>query len=259
LPFANKKTKADLRYFIELSYFGKSYHGWQKQPDSISVQEVLEQMLNRVLPFDVSIVGAGRTDAGVHARQMFAHFDSSVEIIGEDLCYKLNSMLPKDIAIASIFPVKEDAHARFDAVARSYEYHILPYKNVFEYEQAWHFKYTLDLNKMNEAAGILANYSNFQCFSKSRTDVHTYNCRIDEAKWVLVENKLIFHITADRFLRNMVRAIVGTLLEIGQGKKSVDYMHKVIQSKDRGRAGTSVPAHGLYLTRIQYPDKIRGN
>ena len=246
-----------MRYFLKLSYFGKAYHGWQNQPDSISVQEVLEQNLSKVLPFSVAIVGAGRTDAGVHARQMFAHFDASEELDGEDLAYKLNSMLPKDIAISEVFPVRKDAHARFDAVARSYEYHLLQYKDVFDYDQAWYFRYELDLEKMNKAAEILKEYSDFQCFSKSRTDVHTYNCRVDEAKWVEKDGKLIFYITADRFLRNMVRAVVGTLLEIGQGKQPVEYMHEVIKSKDRGKAGTSVPAHGLYLTRIEYPETIR--
>jgi len=246
-----------LRYFLKLSYFGKAYHGWQNQPDSISVQEVLEQNLSKVLPFSVAIVGAGRTDAGVHARQMFAHFDASEEFDFEDLAYKLNSMLPKDIAISEVFQVRKDAHARFDAVARSYEYHLLQYKDVFAYDQAWYFRYELDLEKMNKAAEILKEYSDFQCFSKSRTDVHTYNCRIDEAKWVEKNGKFIFYITADRFLRNMVRAVVGTLLEIGQGKQPLEYMHEVIKSKDRGKAGTSVPAHGLYLTRIEYPETIR--
>ena len=246
-----------MRYFLKLSYFGKAYHGWQNQPDSISVQEVLEQNLSKVFPFSVAIVGAGRTDAGVHARQMFAHFDASEELDCQELTYKLNSMLPKDIAISEVFPVRKDAHARFDAVARSYEYHLLQYKDVFDYDQAWYFRYELDLEKMNKAAEILKEYSDFQCFSKSRTDVHTYNCRIDEAKWVEKDGKLIFHITADRFLRNMVRAIVGTLLEIGQSKQPVEYMHEVIKSKDRGKAGTSVPAHGLYLTRIEYPETIR--
>ncbi|WP_298247613.1 tRNA pseudouridine(38-40) synthase TruA [uncultured Christiangramia sp.] len=246
-----------MRYFLKLSYFGKAYHGWQIQPDSISVQEVLEQNLSKVLPFSVAIVGAGRTDAGVHARQMFAHFDASEELDGEDLAYKLNSMLPKDIAISEVFQVRKDAHARFDAVARSYEYHLLQYKDVFAYDQAWYFRYELDLGKMNKAAEILKEYSDFQCFSKSRTDVHTYNCRIDEAKWAEKDGQIIFYITADRFLRNMVRAVVGTLLEIGQGKQPVEYMHEVIKSKDRGKAGTSVPAHGLYLTRIEYPETIR--
>ncbi|MCM8569073.1 tRNA pseudouridine(38-40) synthase TruA [Gramella jeungdoensis] len=246
-----------MRYFIELSYFGKAYHGWQNQPNSISVQEVLEENLSKVLRKSAEIVGAGRTDAGVHAKQMFAHFDHN-EVLDEALLkYKLNSMLPKDIAIADIFKVREDAHARFDAISRSYEYHIVQEKDAFEQDFAWLLRQKIDLKKMNEAASILKAYTNFKCFSRSRTDVKTYNCRIEQAEWKKEDNKLVFHITADRFLRNMVRAIVGTLIEIGQNKYPVSQMHKIIESEDRGEAGASVPAHGLYLTRIIYPENIR--
>lgn len=246
-----------MRYFIELSYFGKAYHGWQVQPDSITVQEVLEKNLSKVLRSRIEIVGAGRTDSGVHARQMFAHFDFQEAIDAALLKYKLNSMIPKDVAILRIFQVNEDAHARFDAASRSYEYHIVQDKDPFSKDLAWYLKHGLDVDKMNKAASILLDYTNFKCFSKSRTDVRTYNCRIDYARWELENNKLVFHITADRFLRNMVRAIVGTLLEIGQNKYPVSHISKVIESEDRGKAGTSVPAHGLYLTRIEYPENIR--
>ncbi len=256
MRFANIKIKRSLRYFIELSYFGKSYHGWQNQPDSISVQEVLERNLSKVLRSDIEIVGAGRTDSGVHAKQMFAHFDHTAKIDTSLLKYKLNSMLPKDIAVARLYKVAADAHARFDAISRSYEYHIVQEKNVFLKDQAWFLKHELDILKMNEAAAIMKDYTNFKCFSKSRTDVKTYNCRLDHAQWESEAGKLVFHITADRFLRNMVRAVVGTLVEIGLNKYPVAYMHEVIESKDRGKAGTSVPAHGLYLTRIEYPDNI---
>ena len=259
LHFANIKIKRSLRYFIELSYFGKAYHGWQNQPNSISVQELLENNLSKILRVSVEIVGAGRTDSGVHARQMFAHFDNQDSIDADLLKYKLNSMLPKDIAISEIFPVKNEAHARFDAVSRSYEYHIIQEKDPFNMDSAWFLKHGLDVEKMNMAAAILKDYTNFKCFSKSRTDVRTYNCRVDEAEWGLNNNKLVFYITADRFLRNMVRAVVGTLIEIGQNKYPVSYMHEVIKSEDRGKAGTSVPAHGLYLTRIMYPENIRIN
>jgi len=248
-----------LRYFIELSYFGKAYYGWQNQPDSISVQEVLEENLSKVLRSKIDIVGAGRTDAGVHAKQMFAHFDNSEKVDTALLKYKLNSMLPKDVAISEIFQVREDAHARFDATSRSYEYHIVQEKDAFSRDFAWFLKHELDVEKMNEAAAILKKYTNFKSFSKSRTDVKTYNCRVDHAVWKVEDNKLVFHITADRFLRNMVLAVVGTLVEIGQNKYPVSHMHEVIESKDRGMAGTSVPAHGLYLTRIEYPDNIRIN
>ena len=248
-----------MRYFIELSYFGKAYHGWQNQPDSISVQEVLESNLSRVLRKKIDIVGAGRTDAGVHAKQMFAHFDFEGDLDEALLKYKLNSMLPKDIAIATIFEVMDNAHARFDAVSRSYEYHVVQEKDAFSKDFAWFLKHDLNVDKMNEAAAILKEYSDFKSFSKSRTDVKTYNCRIDEAHWEIKDNKLIFHITADRFLRNMVRAVVGTLIEIGQDKYPVSHMHEVIQIRDRGKAGTSVPAHALYLTRVIYPENIRIN
>lgn len=237
-----------MRYFIELSYFGKAYHGWQNQPKSISVQELLENNIGKILGSSIQIVGAGRTDAGVHAKQMFAHFDHQDAIDADLLKYKLNSMLPKDIAISEIFRVKENSHARFDAVSRSYEYHIIQEKDPFNKDSAWFLKHDLDVEKMNMAAAILKDYTNFKCFSKSRTDVRTYNCRIDVAEWRLEGKKLVFHITADRFLRNMVRAVVGTLIEIGQKKHSVSYIHEVIESEDRGMAGTSVPAHGLYLT-----------
>jgi len=259
LHFANIKRKRSLRYFIELSYFGKAYHGWQNQPNSVSVQELLERNLSKVMGSSIAVVGAGRTDAGVHARQMFAHFDNENTIDKNLLKYKLNSMLPKDIAVSEIYKVKEDAHTRFDAISRSYEYHIIQEKDPFNKDSAWFLKYKLDVENMNRAAAILQEYTNFKCFSKSRTDVKTYNCRIDEAKWKLDRNKLVFHITADRFLRNMVRAVVGTLVEIGQHKYPVSHMHKVIESEDRGMAGTSVPAHGLYLTRIKYPENIRIN
>ncbi|MCP9198422.1 tRNA pseudouridine(38-40) synthase TruA [Gramella sp. GC03-9] len=245
-----------MRYFIELSYFGKAYHGWQNQPSAVSVQEVLESKLSMVLREKIDIVGAGRTDAGVHALQMFAHFDHDQQLDTAQLKYKLNSMLPKDIAVANIFEVRQDAHARFDAVSRSYEYHIVLEKDAFSHDFAWLVKLPLDVKKMNQAADILKEYTNFKSFSRSRTDVKTYNCRIDHAEWRKDGNRLIFHITADRFLRNMVRAIVGTLTNIGQGKYSVDRLKEIIESEDRGKAGASVPAHGLYLSRIVYPENI---
>ena len=259
LHFANIKIKRGLRYFIELSYFGKIYHGWQNQPNSISVQEVLEANLSKVLRSPIEIVGAGRTDAGVHAKQMFAHFDTENDLDTALLKYKLNSMLPKDIAIAEVFEVKADTHARFDALSRSYEYHLVQEKDAFSEDFAWFLRHDLDVGKMNEAASLLYDYQNFKCFSKSRTDVRTYNCRIDHAEWKQEGERLVFHITADRFLRNMVRAIVGTLVDIGQNKYPVSHMHEVIKSEDRGKAGTSVPAHGLYLTGIAYPQTIRIN
>ncbi|OSS38564.1 tRNA pseudouridine synthase A [Christiangramia flava JLT2011] len=172
-----------MRYFIELSYYGKHYHGWQIQPQSVSVQEVLQNQMRKILPGFSEVVGAGRTDAGVHAKQLFAHFDLTEEIDVAEMAYKLNCMLPDDIAIAEIFPVTEEAHARFDATSRSYEYHIIQEKDVFNRELAWFFKPELDLEKMNSAAAILKEYSDFQCFSRSRTDVRTYICQIFHAEW----------------------------------------------------------------------------
>ncbi|MCP4055376.1 MAG: tRNA pseudouridine(38-40) synthase TruA [Mesoflavibacter sp.] len=246
-----------MRYFIELSYNGKAYHGWQNQPNAISVQEVLENALSTLLGESVAIVGAGRTDAGVHAKQIFAHFDTEQIVEKAQLVYKLNSFLPKDIAIHNVFKVKPDAHARFDALSRSYLYRISLKKNAFNTEQAYFVKQQLDVEKMKEAAKILLDYKDFQCFSKVHTDVKTYNCDIKEAEFNIVEDELHFTIKADRFLRNMVRAIVGTLINIGVGKIEVADMHQIIKSKNRGEAGYSVPAQGLYLTAVEYPDSIK--
>ncbi len=245
-----------MRYFIELSYNGKAYHGWQNQPNAISVQQVLEEALTRLLNTNVSIVGAGRTDAGVHASQMFAHFDLDKKL-EQDLVYKLNSYLPKDIAIHDIVLVNDDAHARFDAIERTYNYKIALQKNVFNYDYAFLHQLPLDIDKMNLACDILLQYNNFQCFSKSNTDVKTYHCKINKAKWIKINDELIFEISADRFLRNMVRAIVGTLINIGIHKIEVEELHAIIQSKSRSEAGFSVPAHGLYLTKVVYPKSIK--
>jgi len=243
-----------LRYFLELAYFGKAYHGWQNQPNAISVQEEIERALSVVFQHKIAIVGAGRTDAGVHAKQIFAHFDVETELEKEVFQFKLNSLLPADIALKDVFKVKPDAHARFDALSRSYEYHIVQQKNPFLEDRSYFLKNKLDVEKMNRAAEILKDYTNFKCFSKSKTDVKTYNCKISEAVWKTENEVLVFHITADRFLRNMVRAIVGTLLEIGFGKQPVESMHEIIKSKDRSKAGTSVPAKALFLTRVTYPE-----
>ncbi|MDN3596783.1 tRNA pseudouridine(38-40) synthase TruA [Zunongwangia endophytica] len=242
-----------MRYFIDLAYLGSAYHGWQIQPDAISVQQVIQQALSRILQQNIEVVGAGRTDAGVHATQLYAHFDSEVLLNEETLQFKLNSFLPKDISIQQLFKVQPQAHARFDASSRSYEYHIVNSKDPFKIDLAYYLLKRPDVKKMNRAAAMLKDYTNFKCFSKSRTDVKTYNCTIAEAFWEQTENELIFHITADRFLRNMVRAIVGTLLEIGYDKNSVEFLKEILKSEDRSMAGSSVPAHGLYLTKIEYP------
>ncbi len=245
-----------MRYFIELAYNGKAYHGWQYQPNAISVQETLEKVLFTALQVETPVVGAGRTDAGVHASQFYAHFDAREIKHLDKFIFKLNSILPDDIAVYDIIQVNDDSHARFNASGRSYEYYVVKQKDPFKFETAHYVKNDLDLEKMNLAASILLDYTDFKCFSKSKTDVHTYNCKIKSAQWVQENDVVIFKITADRFLRNMVRAIVGTLLEIGLGKTPVSRLHEILESRDRQEAGTSVPAKALFLTKIDYPTSI---
>ncbi len=242
-----------MRYFIHFSYFGKNYHGWQVQPDAVSVQGELTRALSLLLRSDIEIVGAGRTDSGVLAKEMYAHFDFEQEIDGQNLTRKLNSFLPKDIAVFAVFLVNSDAHARFDATKRTYEYHIHLQKDAFREAFSWYFYQDLDVEQMNKACEVLFKHIDFQCFSKSNTDVFTYNCKISEAFWKKEGNSLIFTISADRFLRNMVRAIVGTLIGVGLHKISIEQFEEIIKSKNRNKAGFSVPAHGLYLTKIEYP------
>jgi len=245
-----------LRYFIELAYNGKAYHGWQYQPNAISIQETLETVLFTALQVGTPVVGAGRTDAGVHASNYYAHFDSRIIKHKEKFLYKLNSLLPDDIAVYDLIEVSDEAHARFNASSRSYEYRVIQKKDPFLLETAHHVKNELDLERMNSAASILLEYTDFKCFSKSKTDVHTYDCDITYAQWEREGDVLVFKITADRFLRNMVRAIVGTLLEIGLHKMQVSKLHDILKSRDRQEAGTSVPAKALFLTKIEYPTSI---
>lgn len=246
---------------MELSYFGKHYHGWQRQPNAVTVQQTIEQALTTILRRSVLIMGAGRTDTGVHATQMFAHFDWDDSSFGiaatlQKFVYKVNSLLPPDIAIHKIFKVCTQAHTRFDATHRSYTYRIAKHKNPFSTDYAYSLHYAIDMDVMNQAAALLLDYKDFECFSKSNTEVNTYLCEVTKAVWIETKDEYHFHITANRFLRNMVRAIVGTLLEIGQGKKPVNWMHEVIAQKSRSQAGSSVPGHGLYLTEIMYPETI---
>lgn len=242
-----------MRFFIQLSYNGTNYHGWQIQPNATSVQETLTKALNVVLnEKNIVIMGAGRTDTGVHASKMFAHFDYEKEIDSKTVVHKLNSYLPKDIAVSEIINVDENAHARFDAKQRTYEYKINLSKNVFLDELSWYYNKELDVEAMNDAASLLMEFIDFQCFSKVHTDVNTFNCAITQAFWKKENDQLIFTISADRFLRNMVRSIVGTLVNVGLGKISKADFQKIIESKDRKKAGFSVPACGLYLTEIKY-------
>lgn len=241
-----------MRYFIELAYKGTHYHGWQYQPDAASVQETLNKALSLLLKKEIDIVGAGRTDTGVHAKKMYAHFDSETEIDVPKMVHKLNSFLPNDIVVYNLIKVHDDAHARFDAVKRTYEYHIHTFKDAFIQDGSWLHALPLNIDKMNEACQILFRHTDFECFSKTHTDVRTFNCLIFEAHWQQKGTQLVFTISADRFLRNMVRAIVGTMINIGLEKIDLVDFEKIIESKDRGKAGFSVPAHGLYLTQIEY-------
>lgn len=245
------------RYFLYFSYKGTAYHGWQVQPNGISVQEVLARALCTILRTEIELIGAGRTDAGVHAKLMVAHFDYEKELRVEfDLVAKLNSFLPNDIAIYKIVEVRPDAHARFDAISRRYEYHVTTRKDVFRNELASRLSDQLDFKAMDTAAKTLKDFRDFTSFSKLHTDAKTNNCSITHAEWTQQGDEWIFTIQADRFLRNMVRAIVGTLLEVGRGKITVDEFKAIISAENRCKAGTSVPAHGLYLVDIQYPNNI---
>jgi len=246
-----------MRYFIQLSYDGTNYHGWQIQDNAGSVQEVVEDALQIAVREKVGLVGAGRTDAGVHAAFYIAHFDSELETLAnEKTVFKLNCLLPDDIAVQKIFQVRPEAHARFDATYREYKYYISSRKDPFAFNYADRENRILDLEKMNEAAQTLFDYGDFTSFSKLGSDVKTNNCVIHKAFWEEKGDLLVFTIRADRFLRNMVRAIVGTLLEVGLGKKSVQDFRVVIEKKDRSSAGASVVAKGLFLVDIGYPDTI---
>lgn len=243
------------RYFIYLSFKGTHYHGWQVQPGSVTVQEVLNQSLSKILREEIYCIGAGRTDTGVHAPCFYAHFDSHQADLNADLkfLYKLNCILPKDIAVHEVIMVKPDAHARFDALSRTYLYRISRVKNPFATEFAMHFTKALDIDQMNLAAGMLKEYTDFTSFSKLHTDVKTNNCIVTHAAWSTQGTELQFTISADRFLRNMVRAIVGTLMDVGLGKLPTEGIRTVIEKKNRSEAGISVDACGLHLIKIEYP------
>ena len=242
------------RYFLELAYKGTHYHGWQEQINASSVQEHLNKALSILCRKPIETLGCGRTDTAVHATQFFAHFDGDLSAEDfEKLPHKLNAILNHDICIYQIINVADSAHARFDATHRSYSYYICREKNPFLNELSWYWSHELDVTLMNEAATILLHYNDYGCFSKSGGQQHTNICTISEAKWLEDGNLLRFTITANRFLRGMVRAIVGTLIQVGEHKITIQDFEKIIQSKDRTKAGTSVPAEGLFLEEIRYP------
>jgi len=242
------------RYFVTLSYDGTRYHGWQIQPNGVSVQERLQEALSTLLREPIAVTGAGRTDAGVHARMMVAHFDWKGDAIdGQQLAYKLNRLLPYDIAVSKVEMVSEDMHARFSATSRMYRYYIHTTKDPFQRVYSCEIHYPLDFAKMNEAAQILMTYEDFGAFCKSGADVKTTLCQVTKAEWVQTSpTTWYFEIRANRFLRNMVRAVVGTLIEVGRGRLSLDDFKKVIEGKQRSDAGESMPGNALFLEDIVY-------
>jgi tRNA pseudouridine38-40 synthase len=240
------------RYAIELAYNGTSYHGWQKQKNAKSVQGELDEKLSILLREPIETLGCGRTDAGVHAKHFVAHFDHSGIIDCETISYKINKLLPKNIVCSKIWLTKPDFNARFDANWRTYEYIITTKPNPFMNDLAWLYRVPLDVEKMNIAAQYLLQFDDFECFSKTHTQVNNYKCTLVEAYWRQEGDLLIFKIKANRFLRNMVRAIVGTLIEVGLGSIGIEDLKRIIESKNRSMAGMSVPAHGLFLTQVTY-------
>ena len=246
-----------MRYFIYLSYDGTNYHGWQVQPNANSVQAELMRGVSTLLRRDVEVIGAGRTDTGVNANLMVAHFETDTPLPNPtELTRRLNKLLPQDIAINKIVPVTADAHARFSATARTYKYHVSNQKNPFNRHYTYRCPFELDYEKMNKAAEHLFDYTDFTSFSKLHTDTKTNNCKIMYARWEQTAEGGVFTIKADRFLRNMVRAIVGTLIEVGRGALTIEGFCKVIEQKDRCAAGSSMPGNALFLTDIEYPEEI---
>lgn len=244
------------RYFLELSYKGTPFHGWQIQKNAFTVQECLESALSTYLRQPIAVVGSGRTDTGVHASMQVCHFDLVDALPGENFLKGINSILPKEISIHSITEVKPTAHARFHAVRRSYIYRIIFRKNPFLDQLAWHCFYIPDVEKMNLAAKALLRHEDFECFSKIHTDVPHFRCQIMSAHWEQKDGELLFHITANRFLRGMVRTIVGTLMEVGTGLRKVEEMDELILSRERAKAGKASPAKGLFLSKIEYRKEI---
>jgi len=245
-----------MRFFIELSFNGNNFHGWQIQPNANTIQAELNKALSVILKDVISVVGAGRTDAGVHAKQMFAHFDFEGDVETEILLTKLNGFLPNDISVHQIFKVNDNTHARFDAVSRTYQYYITNEKNPFN-KNVYLYYQRLNVDAMNLACKYLLGKQDFTSFSKLHTQTYTNDCNVIIANWKQQRNELLFTIKADRFLRNMVRAIVGTLLEVGEGKMGPKRIKEIIAKKDRSEAGVSVPAHALFITKIEYPENIQ--
>jgi tRNA pseudouridine38-40 synthase len=246
-----------MRYFLEFSYKGTAYNGWQKQNNALGVQQVLEEALAKVLRMPIELTGSSRTDTGVHAEQQFAHFDLQDAIEDHELLiYKLNGLIPRDIAVKRIISVPDDINSRFAATHRRYEYRITKRKNPFLIDKAFLLRAELDIDAMNDAATLLLKYNDFESFSKIHTNVNNFRCTITQAVWKDSEDLLVFHIQANRFLRGMVRALVGTLLDVGKGKKTIADFEQIILSKNRKEAGVQAPAEGLFLVEVGYPQSL---
>jgi tRNA pseudouridine38-40 synthase len=248
------------RYFIHLNFKGTNYHGWQVQENALTVQGELQNAFSILLKEKIKIIGCGRTDTGVHARNFYAHFDTKKIDLStrKDIIYKLNRLLPEDIAILGIYATNKNAHSRFDALSRIYKYYICTGKNVFKNDYLWQQSLNLDIEIMNKVAEQLKNYKDFTSFSKLHSNTKTNYCKIYKAYWQKNNEVIIFTIEADRFLRNMVRSIVGTLIDVGKGKIDYNDFCRIIEAKDRNKAGMSVPAKGLFLEDITYPYNIKG-
>ena len=244
-----------MRYFIDISYFGKNYHGWQIQENAITVQEILDKSLSTILKTEIKSLGSGRTDTGVHAISQVAHFDFNGNII-ENFLYRINSLLPSDISINSINGVKENVSARFDAISREYIYKIHTKKSPFLNDYSYYYKRDIDIELLNKACDIIKKFKDFQTFSKVKTDVNNYNCNVSYAAIEKENNSYFFKVTSNRFLRGMVRALMGTLFEINENKIELEFLEDIIIKKERKLAGPSVPAHGLYLNKVLYEEDI---
>lgn len=246
------------RFFLEVSYHGANYSGFQKQHNAISIQGEIEKAFQVLQRDSVELTGSSRTDAGVHALQNYFHFDYEGEIHPQ-FVYKINAILPKTIVALGIRPVGDTCHSRFDAISRRYSYHVYSSKNAFLQDRAYFYPYTIDINQLNLAADILKNYADFSSFSKRNTQVKSFICSIDHSKWVYENNLLIYQVRANRFLRGMVRGLTGTMLQVGRGKVSLDELHDLIQAKDCSKAYFDVPAKGLFLEKVQFPDGYFGS
>jgi len=245
-----------MRYLFSISYLGTHYNGWQTQANAKGVQQVVEEAMSKIFRKEIAIVGSGRTDTGVHCKRQYFHVDLADDVNAKALTQNLNAFLPKDIAIQSIQKIHPEASARYHAVQRSYRYIITRKKDPLLIGLAWHFFKPLDVPTMNKAAALLPGMHDFECFSKVKTDVNHFICNIKKAKWATKNDLLVFDISANRFLRGMVRAIVGTLVDVGSGKITMKEFEAILKSKDRKRAGMNVPADGLYLMDVKYPKKI---